>query len=184
MTKFLKIASVAIIALTANTLSAQVTPEDTDQATLNVILGNAFSITVSGATAQINMTTPTHFQSGNSVSKTNHVRVSATNDYEVTVIATQDLTSGTETIPVSTILITPTLGSYLGGGDDPGAIAVDLTPQELSTTTENTIISTDIGESLRGYTIEYSIPAAEASQYLNHTAGTYTTTVTYSLYAQ
>lgn len=181
MTNFFKIASVAIVALSANVLSAQ---EDTDQATLNVVVGSSYSITVSNPTAEISMTTPTHFQSGNSVSKTDHVQVSATNDYEVTVIATQDLTSGAETIPVSTVLVTPTLGSYLGGGDDPGAIAVTLDPQELSTSTENTIISTDIGESLRGYNIEYSIPAEQASQYLNHTAGTYTTTVTYSLYAQ
>src|SRR5690606_12602012 len=98
------------------------------------------------------------------------------------VIASSDLTSGSETIPVNTITVTPTLGSYLGAGSE-GSVSPTLTAQSLSTSTENTIISCNTGESLRGYNIEYSIPSDSASEYLNHSAGTYTTTVTYSLYA-
>ncbi|WP_417350523.1 hypothetical protein [Flavobacterium alkalisoli] len=181
MTNFFKVASVAIVALTANSLFAQT--EDTAETTLNVNLGSSFEITVADASVDIDMNTPEHFQSGNtSGQKTDHVQVSATGEYEVKVIASTDLTSGAETIPVSTITVTPTLGSYLGAGDE-GSVSPTLTAQSLSTSTENTIISCDTGESLRGYNIEYSVPAASAAEYLNHTTGTYTTTVTYSLYA-
>ncbi|MUV03635.1 hypothetical protein GN157_07920 [Flavobacterium rakeshii] len=179
MTNFFKIASVAIIALSANSLFAQ----DTAETTLNVNLASSFEITVANASVDIDMNTPEHFQSGNtSGQKADHVQISATGEYEVKVIAFSDLTSGSETIPVNTITVTPTLGSYLGAGSE-GSVSPTLTAQSLSNSTENTIISCETGESLRGYNIEYSIPSESASEYLNHSAGTYTTTVTYSLYA-
>ena len=62
MTNFFKVASVAIIALSANSLFAQ---EDTAETTLNVNLASSFEITVADATVDIDMNTPEHFQSGN-----------------------------------------------------------------------------------------------------------------------
>ena len=188
MKKIFKIASVAIIALMANTAFAQVTTQQ-DQATtiLNVNLAGTYEITVGQTSVDIDMNDPQHFIAGNdSGTQANHVRVSATGDYQVNVSATGELMFGTNSIPVSTVTVTPTLGSYLGAGTST-APTMTLTAQPLATVTAlpagSTIISSTAGESLRGFDVVYAIPDTQAAQYLNKPEGTYTTTVTYTLYS-
>lgn len=183
MKKFVKIASFAIIAFAANTASAQ-----TEASTLlRVNLQDAYSIIIPEAQNEvtINMTLPTHFQNGNSSDiQSNHLQVSASDDFEVKVSAQGNLVFGSETIPVNTVTVTPTAGTFLGTGDDPG-IASSFTPSpipmNLDPAAGTTIISSSTGD-LRGYDMLYTIPASETSEYLNRPAGVYTATVVYAIY--
>jgi hypothetical protein len=184
MTKFFKIASVAMIALMANTAFAQVTTQQ-DQATtiLNVNLEGTYEITVGQPSVTIDMNDPQHFIAGNdSGVQANHVRVSATGDYQVNVSATGELMFGTNSIAVNTVTVTPTVGDYLGAGTST-APAATYTAQAIQNGTESTIITSPTGESLRGFNVVYAIPATQAAAYLNKPEGIYTTTVTYTLYS-
>lgn len=183
-----KIASVAILALSANAAFAQVTAvEGTAATTLNVNLAGTYEITVGQLSVTIDMNDPQHFINGNnSGSQSNHVQVSATGDYQVNVSAAADLVFGSESIPVNTVTVTPSLGDYLGAGTST-APTMTLASTPLATVTDDTdgttIITSGAGESLRGFHVVYAIPAAQASQYLNRPEGIYTTTVTYTLYS-
>src|SRR5690606_10326830 len=128
MTKIFKIASIAIVALIATTASAQ-----DNQTQLNVNLANAYSVVVNPTqnSVTIDMNLPAHFQNGNSsAAQADHIQVSASGDYEVTVFALGDLVAGSETIAVNTVTVTPTAGTYLGAGADPGSTAL-ITPQPI-----------------------------------------------------
>ena len=181
MTKFFKIASIAIVALIATTASAQL-----NQTELRVNLANAYSVVVNPAqnSVTIDMNLPEHFQLGNSsTSQANHLQVSATGDFVVKVSALADLVNGSETIAVNTVTVTPSEGTYLGGGTDPGLASTFQTqPIEVGAANEQTIITSTTGD-LRGYNMVYTIPAANTGSYLDHTPGVYTATVVYTIYA-
>lgn len=184
MNNFFKAASVVAITLVANTVSAQTTASTL----LRVNLQDAYSIVIPAAQNQvtIDMILPAHFQNGNSAPlQSNHLQVSASDEFEVKVAATADLNFGSEFIPVSTVSVTPTAGTFLGAGTDPGidssfpALPVPI-PVNLDATAGTTIITSGSGD-IRGYNMLYSIPASETSEYLNRPAGIYTTTVVYAI---
>jgi hypothetical protein len=181
MTKIFKIASIAIVALIANTATAQV-----NQTQLNVNLANAYSVVVNPAQSSvtIDMNQPAHFQAGNnSGEQVSHLQVSASGDYEVKVSALGNLVAGSETIAVNTVTVTPTTGTYLGTGTDPGSNSTCSTqPIEVGAANELTVISSSTGD-LRNYNVVYTIPADETAAYLDHSPGVYTATVVYTIYA-
>ena len=153
--------------------------------TLNVTIANAYDIQIGQSTVAINMNTPSHFTSGNnSGNQIGHLIVSSSTGYEVKVAATTELLNGAASIPVSTVLVKPELGAYGGGGTAPTVTDLTLTNNTLAVASQKTIISKNTGESQRGFNVDYAISAADASAYINKTPGSYSTTVTYSLFSK
>ena len=133
------------------------------------------------------MNNASYFTNGNSTgSLPNHIKVSATGGYQVSVLAGADLTSpGGDVISVGTVTVAATEGTYSGasGSTDPGTDAQypALAPS-LSTTVPAVVVESSSGD-LRGFNVTYTIPAANAPTYLNRPAATYTATLTYSIVA-
>lgn len=179
MNKFFKNALVVAVSFTGVAAFAQTE----DDVTLNVNLANTYSIVVSQPVVDIPMNTPAHFQSGSTSGvQADHITISATGEYEVTVQTSAEFFSGPDAdISTATVQVVPTLGSYTGPGTAPTVDRTYATPQ-LSQT-ENSFILGDAGEISRSFNVEYKILQDDASAFLNHTAGTYTTTVTYTIAA-
>ncbi|ALM47790.1 hypothetical protein AMR72_02065 [Flavobacterium psychrophilum] len=184
MNKFFKTAALAAILLSANSIIAQ--DSKTGTTTLNVNLGSVLAIEVANPSVTIQMTTAAHLRDGNSSSElSDHVKVTATEGYTVTVQASTDLTNGGVEIPVSTVKIKTEKGSYLGAS---GSTAPTTTPTfpttepALSATAPVQIIESSTGD-FRGFNVTYTIPAEETPAYLDKATGVYTTTLTYTIAA-
>jgi hypothetical protein len=185
MKNLLGYAFIAILSLTAAIVSAQTSPTKSASSTLNVVLANAYDIKVSQSSVSINMNNSSHFTSGNNSGKQKlHVVVSCNTGYEVKVAATTQLLNGSSSIPVNTVTVKPEIGDYLGGGTPPTPTDITLTDTALAVGSPKTLISKNSGETKRGYNIDYSISAADATAYMNKIPGNYSTTVTYSLFAK
>lgn len=181
MKNFSKIALLAIAALSFNAVSAQTTTN------LNVNLSSLYSIEVTNPTVTIQMNNASYFTAGNTTGAlSNHLKVSATGGYQVSVVAGTDLTSpGGDVISVGTVTVAATEGTYSGasGSTDPGTDAeFPSTAPALSTSVPAVVIESTSGD-LRGFNVEYKIPAESAPAYLNKPAATYTTQLTYSIVA-
>ena len=116
--------------------------------------------------------TPDHFQNGVSTSKSEHLAVSSTTGFQVKVNVSGDLTNGENTIPANTVTVAPTYNSGTVPGDH------TLTQKALGNN-EETIISATSGAVETIYDLEYS--ASGGPEYINETAGDYTTTVFYTI---
>lgn len=185
MKKTLTFALFALLSVIGLTASAQSNTGKSSSTTLNVTLGNAYEIQVRQKNVSINMNMPDNFRLGNnSGNQIGHLLIKATTGYEVKVAAASELLNGVKSIPVSTVTVKPQLGAYGDAGTRPSTTGLVLTNQALAVGTQKTIILKETGESLREYNVDYVIPAAQANEYLNKTSGTYTTTVTYSLYSK
>jgi hypothetical protein len=178
MNKIFKVASVAIIALVANTAFAQ-----TNTTNLHVNVEAVYSIVVTDADVTIDMNEPEHFVNGNaSDEQTGHLEVTATDGYEVTVTADEFLVgeSEAEEISTGTIVVTANDGVYLGNGTDGGSTA-DF--QEAQLATGGNVLITGSAGDLRSFDVTYTIPAASAPAYINVPVDVYTTLVTYTIAA-
>src|SRR5690606_32134681 len=112
------------------------------------------------------------------------VTVTSTTGYQVTVKSESQffsLSGSATTLPVNTIAVQTTLGTDFSGTSPSAPAGMVITPQVNLSTTAGTIVNTPTGEASRGFNVNYTIPANQTSNYLNRTAGTYNTTVTYSL---
>ncbi|MNK36160.1 hypothetical protein D3C87_547030 [compost metagenome] len=181
MKNFLKIASFAIIALSANSIFAQTTT------TLNVNLASVYSIEVTNPTVNILMNTPANFTQGNTSGPLpNHIKVSATGGYKVSIQASNDLTStANDVIPVSTVVVSTTPGTFSGaaGSIDTGSnAAFPANAPALSATAPVELITSTTGD-IRGFNVQYTIPASSAPVYLNKPAAIYSTLLTYTIVA-
>lgn len=185
MKKTLTFALFALLSVIGLSLNAQTYTGKSASTTLNVNLDNAYNIEIGQSSVSINMNSSEHYVSGNSSgNQYGHVVVGSTSGYEVKVSAASELLNGAAAIPVSTVTVRPQLGAYGGGGPAPTVTDLNLTDTSLEVGVQKTIISKDSGESKRSYDIDYAIFARHTAGYLNKTPGTYTTTVTYSLYAK
>lgn len=181
MNKFFKTAALAAIVLSANSLFAQ------DNTTLlNVNLGSVLAIEVANPSVTINMTTATHLTEGNSTGElSDHLKVTATEGYTVTVEASGNLSNSGVEIPVSTVTIKTEKGSYLGAAGSTAPTTnptFPLTEPALSATAPVKIIDSSTGD-FRGFNVTYTIPANETPAYLDKATGVYTTTLTYTIAA-
>lgn len=185
MKKTLKIACFALLSVIGVVANAQTYTGKSATTTLNVTLANAYDIQIGQSSVTINMNAPNHFLSGNSSgNQIGHLVVNASTGYEVKVAATTELLNGAASIPVSTVTVKPELGAYGGAGTTPVVTDLTLTDNALAVGTQKTIISKDTGESKREYNVNYEIPAIQANEYLNKATGTYSTTITYSLFSK
>jgi hypothetical protein len=158
---------------TSNTVSAQASASGT--ANLSVVLSELRSITVGTPNVSVPITTAAHYQTGNFTDVANHVTITSSQAYKITATsATANLVNGVNSIPANTITLTPTAGTVNGGG------TVTYNAQPLVTATPGNLIAGTAGTTSSSFNIKYT--ASGGSSYLVP-AGTYTTTVTYTVAA-
>jgi hypothetical protein len=146
-----------------------------DNATLNIVLADVRSIKVNPAqaTVQLNFATPTDYQNGVTLSEVAHLEVTSTGAYQVTVKSSgPTLDNGTNTIPVNTISMVPSLNA---GSTDAGISFQTIT---LSPTAQQ-MITTPNGSPRVIFDVRYT--ASGGQPYIDKPAGTYVTTVTFSI---
>lgn len=164
------ILSVCIL-FTAATMQAQI---GSASANVNVIISDIHSITINnGSTVNININTQDHFINGNFSEVDNHILITSTQPYHVNVKATV-LTDGTESISLDNLHVTLSNGT---GGVNSSTVAYPAIPS-LALTDQTVISATGSGDIQRFVKANYKIDGGDA---LLVTAGTYTTTVMYSL---
>ncbi|WP_121966235.1 hypothetical protein [Myroides sp. N17-2] len=178
-----KLVLVAVITLVSTTSFAQ-DKKSTGSTNLNVNLSDVYELTVKNPNVNIQMSTVEQFQKGSTSGELpNHLEVTATQKYEVKVVASSDLTNNGVTIPVNTVEVRVKGNTNLAEGTGPSNFTATHNITALGTTESGSLISTTAGSAKMGYAIEYAIPASQTSVYTDKKAGTYTTTVTYNLYA-
>jgi hypothetical protein len=146
-----------------------------DNATLNVVLADVRSIKLNPAqtTVQLNFNNASDYQTGVILSQNAHLEVTSTGGFQVKVKSSgASLQNGTNTIPVSTITLVPSLSS---GYTDMGASFQTVT---LSSTQQQ-MITTPNGSSRIVFDVRYS--ASGGQPYIDKPAGTYVTTITFSI---
>jgi hypothetical protein len=148
--------------------------QTSDEVTLNVTLVATQSISVNATQETVTLTfdDATDYQNGVTSEQASHLAVSSTGLFQVKVnTSTENLVYETNNIPVSTVTVTPAYAS----GTDPDATATGVS---LSTTA-TTILDSDDGTAQAFYNVTYF--ASGGADYINKSAGTYTTTVTYTI---
>jgi hypothetical protein len=145
-----------------------------DNATLNVVLDDIQSITVNSAQEIVTLTFDdvADYTNGVFSDQADHLAVVSTVDFDVTVVASSDLDSGTATIPVNTITL------LASGGNNAPATAT-YAPVVMSTATAGTLIDAADADLDAEFNVNYD--ASGGADYLNKPTGTYTTTITYTL---
>jgi len=169
--KFKLFAALAVLGI--HSVSAQ---QLSDDVTLNVTLVAVQNISVNATQTTVTLTFEEagDYLNGVSSSQPNHLEVASTDDFVVKVsTSTDNLVNGTNTIPVSTITVTPAYAS----GTDPEATE---SAQTLSIGAK-TILTSTTGTTQAFYNVTYD--ASGGTDYINKPAGTYTTTVTYTISA-
>lgn len=165
--------------------SATASAQGSAQTQVNIIIAPAQSITVTQPTVTVQMTQASHYVLGNSSGvQSDHIKVTSTTGYQVTVkTQAQFFTLGgsATTLSVGTLGVQTTLGTDFTGLSPAGPAGMVINPLTMLSITASTIINSPIGEASRGFNVNYTIPANQTSNYLNRAAGTYNTTVTYSL---
>lgn len=145
---------------------------------LNVVLMPIQSIKVNEAQSNVNvsLSTASEYMNGKTSAQHDHIEIMSSSDYEVKVSASTHLLGDTASIDIGTVTVTPSFGNT--GGAPTGNII--LTPQALSFG-NNTLVQSSQGDSQRTFNVEYHVSGGQA--YLNKPAGTYTTTITYTILA-
>ncbi len=162
-----------VLLISAQHAGAQASSSAT--ANLSVVLSELRSITVGTPNVSIPITTAAHYQSGNFTDVTNHLTVTSSGAYKITATsATSNLVNGVNNIPANTITLTASNGNVNGTG------TVSYTAQQLVPTTPGTLIGCTAGTTNSSFNVRYA--ASGGSSYLVP-AGTYTTTVTYTVAA-
>lgn len=161
---------------------ASATLAQTDNATLNVVLSDIKSITVNAGQKTVNLpfTTISNYQNGVTLVQDAHLAIQSTGKFKVYVKASSDNISGTNggSIDANTINVT----AVKDGGDNiadlqyynGGTRSLSATKQDLFGSSQSGTLNT---------TFKVTYIAGQNSAYLNKPAGTYTTTVTYSIEA-
>lgn len=154
-----------------------------DYATLNVTLQAIQSIQVNPTNKVVNLAiaNATDYTTGKSSGAlTDHLQVLSTGLFTVSVKASGALTNGTPAndIPLSALTLTPALGSS----------TTTLTGQVYNTlagtltTTDQAFIKATNGTSSAKYTVNYALaPGTGGNNLINRPAGTYSTTITYTI---
>ncbi len=144
-------------------------------ANLSVVLSELRSITIASPNVSIPITTAAHYQTGNNTTVANHLSVTSSGAYKITATsATANLVNGAYNIPANTVTLTATAGTLNGNG------TLTYTAQPLVNITPGTLIACTAGTTSSSFNVKYA--ASGGNAYLVP-AGTYTTTVTYTVAA-
>ncbi len=177
MTRHIAIAALSIGAfiLGTNNSCAQNTTATT---TVNITLSDVISIdagsTAIGNTVNFNYATAADYNSDQTLTKANSLKVTSTKNFNVKVKAGgANFMNGTNVIPVNVLTIKAATASGTMGGTKSAVV--------LSTTDQTLVSNAPLGSALT-LNLDYTIPAAKSASFdiLGKPAGTYTQTVTYT----
>lgn len=147
-------------------------PSQTMNSAVQVNVSNLMELIVEDPSVTLTVNTPANYQQGVTTTKPNHVKVSSTVPYNVTVKASSSVlsSSGGVQIPVGVITIEGMTGQ------------TGITPVVLSASPQ-VIISSANPTVDRQLNLQYRIPSTKTSNLLNKAAGSYNTTITYTIVA-
>ncbi|MCD0457127.1 peptidoglycan-binding protein LysM [Chryseobacterium sp. LC2016-27] len=177
MKKLIAIAALTIGAtlLGTNNVHAQNTTATT---TVNITLNDVISIdagsTAIGNTVDFNYATAADYNSDQTITKANSLKVTSTKNFNVKVKAGgPNFMNGTNLIPVNVLTIKAATASGTMGGTKSAVV--------LSATDQTLVTNAPLGSALT-LNLDYTIPAvrSSSSDILGKPAGTYTQTVTYT----
>ncbi len=165
------------IILGTNKVQAQTTTA-TATTTVNITLKDVISIDAGsiaiGNNVDFNYVTAADYNSDQTVTKANSLKVTSTKNFSVNVKAGgATFVNGTNLIPVNVLTIKAATASGTMGGTK--------TPVVLSSTDQTLVTNAPLGSALT-LNLDYTIPAVKSSSadILGKPAGTYTQTVTYT----
>ncbi|MBA5245591.1 peptidoglycan-binding protein LysM [Marnyiella aurantia] len=163
-----------VIVLGTNTVQAQNTTATT---TATITLGDVISIDAGssaiGGTVAFNYATAADYNSAQTVTQDNAIKVTSTKNFTVNVKAEgANFQNGVNLIPVNVLTIKAATGGNMAGTQNTVV---------LSTTNQPLIVNAPLG-SARTLNIDYTIPAAKSSSsdILGKPAGVYTQKVIYT----
>jgi len=152
---------------------------------VNLIVNELMSVEIAQSSVLINMNLPSHYKYGNNSGiQQNHVKVTTTSNYTLTVSATnQNFTlNGLATnLPVNIIKIEASIGS-LNSNFNSGQVSINSGVQ-LSASQSN-LLSSHSNETQQTFDVKYIIPTSETPNFLNIPSGNYKTTVIYTVVPQ
>lgn len=144
----------------------------TMNSSVQVNVSNLMELIVQDPSVTLAVSSTANYQQGVTTTKPGHVKVSSTVPYNVTVKASSSVlsSSGGVQIPVGVITIEGMTGQT---GVTP--VVLSASPQPIITSANPTVD--------RLLNLQYRIPSTQTSNLLNKTAGSYNTTVTYTIVA-
>ncbi len=167
--------TIGAIILGTNNVQAQNTTATTN---VNITLNDVISIdagsTAIGGTVAFNYVTATDYNSDQTVTKANSLKVTSTKNFNVKVKAGgPNFVNGSNSIPVDVLTIK--------AAEAPGSMGGIKTDVILSAGEKNLVANAPLGSALT-LNLDYIIPAAKSSSsdILGKPAGTYMQTVTYT----
>ena len=174
-----------LIVITALTIGAMILGTNNVQAqnttattTVNITLNDVISIdagsTAIGNTVDFNYATAADYNSDQTITKANSLKVTSTKNFNVKVKAGgANFMNGTNLIPVNVLTIKAAAAAGTMGGTKTAVV--------LSATDQTLVTNAPLGSALT-LNLDYTIPAAKSSSsdILGKPAGTYTQTVTYT----
>jgi len=140
-----------------------------NEVTLTVNVADTYSLVIDGAPT-IAMNTPAHFQDGNSVTLGNHITVTASGEYALTVRADQNNFASVQgnTVGVNNVRVSTSNANFVG------------TPVTLSDAAQN-LATSAVGQINEAYEVTYTIPSGNTSAFLGLGEDTLTTVLTYEV---
>ena len=177
MKKQIVIATLAFGAILFGTNNVQA-QNTTATTTVNITLNDVISIdagsTAIGNSVDFNYVTAADYNTDQTITKANSLKVTSTKNFNVKVKAGgANFMNGTNLIPVNVLTIKAATAAGTMGGTK--------TPVVLSATDQTLVSNAPLGSALI-LNLDYIIPAAKSSSadILGKPAGTYTQTVTYT----
>lgn len=156
--------------------SVQMMAQEIADAQLNVMLADVQSIRIDQDQHNVSIVLDNvaEISNGKVVQQADHLQITSSSEYEIKVSASSQLQGSNAFIPISTVQLSPSLGST---GGIPAAPLI-FSDVNLSTN-QQTLVQSENGEMLRSFNIAYKVFGG--TDYLNKPAGTYTTTIIYSI---
>ncbi|MFC3158033.1 peptidoglycan-binding protein LysM [Chryseobacterium arachidis] len=164
----------AIILGTSNVQAQNTTATTTVNITLNDVISIDAGSTAIGNTVDFNYVTAADYNSDQTITKANSLKVTSTKNFNVKVKAGgANFINGTNFIPVNVLTIKAATASGTMGGTKSAVV--------LSATDQTLVSNAPLGSALT-LNLDYMIPASKSSSsdILGKPAGTYTQTVTYT----
>lgn len=170
--------------------SQKINAQTTANSTLNVVLSDVRSIKVNPSQTNVSLifANAADYNNGVSSNQVGHLEVTSTGGYAIKVKSSgPTLVNGANAIPVNTITLTPTTGTQAApsgnvvGISIPGANNVQKASllSAILNPTAVDFISSPTGATKLYYDVKYQ--ASGGTSYINKAAGTYSTTITYSI---
>jgi len=170
--------------------SSNICAQTTASATVNVVLADVRSIKINPtqSVVTLNFNSASDYTNGVTSQQNAHLEVTSTGGYIIKVKASNaNLQNNTNTIPVSTINISPkvnsssNIGSAIIGSYSNTMASTYLYPANL-TVSPSLIIESSKGSPKTMYDIQYK--ASGGVNYMNKAPGNYSVTITYSIEPQ